>query len=418
MITVIGLGFVGLTTALGFSEKGFKVYGYDIDPKKKEQLKKGQIPFYEPNLEEKLKQHSNHCFSIVDDLKEAVVNSEVIFLCVGTPSQTDGSADLSYIFDAIKSITDQVSQPNFKVLVIKSTIPPSSTSESIKPFIEKLGIKVGLDVGLANNPEFLREGSAWDDFMNPDRIVIGLEDVKSEKVLKKIYAPFHAPIYLVSLNTAEFIKYLSNTLLATLISFSNEQSLIAKSIGDIDIKKAFQILHRDKRWYGEPANMTSYVFPGCGFGGYCLPKDTRALVSQSLQNSYSPELLMGTLKVNQLIKEYVVEDVSRNTGSQDQIGILGLSFKPNSNDIRETPAKAIIEGLLQRGYKNLVAYDPMAIDEFKQTYNLPIEYSPTLEMLLSKVKHVVILTAWDEFIQNEDVIKEKNVFDYRYLYCK
>ena len=416
MITVIGLGFVGLTTALGFSEKGFNVYGYDINPNKKDQLKKGDIPFYEPKLEGKLNQHLNHQFSIVDDLKDAVINSEIIFLCVGTPSQKDGSADLSYIFDAIKSVTNYIRKPEFKVLVIKSTIPPSSTSEKIKPYIEKLGFKVGMDVGVTNNPEFLREGSAWDDFMNPDRIVIGLEDDKSEELMKKIYEPFDASAYLVSLNTAEFIKYLSNTLLATLISFSNEQSLIARSIGDIDIKEAFQILHLDKRWFGAPAKMTSYVFPGCGFGGYCLPKDTRALVSQSLQKSYSPELLKSTLKVNHSIKEHVVEDVSRKAGSKDKIGILGLSFKPNSNDVRETPAKAIIEGLLQKGYRSIFAYDPMAVGEFNSAYNLPIEYAPTLETLLSEVEHVVILTAWDEFIDYEKFIKEKNVFDYRYIY--
>ena len=416
MITVIGLGFVGLTTALGFSDKGYIVYGYDINQKKKVMLREVNIPFYEPYLDKKLNQHLNKNFTIVDDLQEAVNNSEIIFLCVGTPSKTDGSADLSYIFEAIKSVTACIKKPNFKVLVIKSTIPPSSTSESIKPYLEKLGFKVGSDVGLTNNPEFLREGYAWDDFMNPDRIVIGQEDDKSGQFIEKIYQSFNAPIYHVSLNTAEFIKYLSNTLLSTLISFANEQSLIARSIGDIDIKKAFQVLHLDKRWFGTPANMTSYVYPGCGFGGYCLPKDMMALVNQSLKNSYSPELLISALKVNETIKKFVVDDVSRKAEEKDKIGILGLSFKPNSNDIRETPAKAIIDGLIQRGYKNIIAYDPMAIEEFKAAYGLPIEYSPNLELLLSRVNHVVILTAWEEFIKNEESIKTKNVFDYRYLY--
>ncbi|MGG3888366.1 UDP-glucose dehydrogenase family protein [Metabacillus fastidiosus] len=416
MITVIGLGFVGLTTALGFSDKGYNVYGYDIDQKKQDELRKGSIPFYEPYLEEKLTEHLNENFTIIDDLQEAVNNSEVIFFCVGTPSEKDGGAYLGYILDAIKSVTAHIRKPHFKVLVIKSTIPPSSTSGIIKQYIENLGFKIGVDIGLTNNPEFLREGYAWYDFMNPDRIVIGQEEDKGGQIVGKIYQAFNAPIYRVTLNTAEFIKYLSNTLLSTLISFSNEQSLIARSIGNIDIKNAFQILHLDRRWFGTPANMTSYVYPGCGFGGYCLPKDTMALVRQSLKNSYSPELLKSTLKVNETIKEFVVSDVAGKVNKEEKIGILGLSFKPNSNDIRGTQAKAIIEGLIKKGYKNIIAYDPMAIEEFKAAYNLPIEYSSNLKSLLSSVDHVVILTAWDEFIKNEESIRKKNVFDYRYIY--
>ncbi|MEH7014224.1 UDP-glucose/GDP-mannose dehydrogenase family protein [Neobacillus niacini] len=416
MITVIGLGFVGLTTALGFSEKGYHVYGFDIDQKKKDQLINGKTPFYEPNLNEKLNKHLNKGFTITDDLQEAVINSEVIFLCVGTPSKTDGSADLGYILEAIKNVAGYIKKPEFKVLVVKSTIPPSTTSERIKPYLENLGFKVGVEIGLTNNPEFLREGYAWDDFMNPDRIVIGQEDDKSGQMVETIYQTFNAPIYRVSLNTAEFIKYLSNTMLATLISFANEQSLIARSIGNIDIKKAFQVLHLDRRWSGAPANMSSYVFPGCGFGGYCLPKDTMALVIQSLKNSYTPELLTSTLKVNEAIKEFVVSDVAREVEKNENIGILGLAFKPNSNDIRDTPAKAIIQGLLQKGYTNIIAYDPMANEEFKEVYGFPIQYSPNLSSLLSMVNNVVILTAWDEFIENEESIKKKNVFDYRYIY--
>lgn len=374
------------------------------------------IPFYEPFLNEKLNKHLNKGFTITDDLQEAVNNSEVIFLCVGTPSKTDGSADLGYILNAIKSVVGYIKKPEFKVLVLKSTIPPSTTSERIKTYIESLGFKVGVDIGLANNPEFLREGYAWEDFMNPDRVVIGQEEEKSGQVVETIYQAFNAPIYRVTLNTAEFIKYLSNTMLATLISFANEQSLIAKSIGNIDIKKAFQVLHLDRRWIGAPANMTSYVFPGCGFGGYCLPKDTMALVSQSLKNSYTPELLKSALKVNETIKEFVVSDVAKKVDVNENIGILGLAFKPNSNDIRDTPSKAIIQGLLQKGYKNIIAYDPMANEEFKEVYGLPIEYSPTLKALLSRVNHVVILTSWDEFIKNKESIKKKNVFDYRYIY--
>lgn len=415
MITVIGLGFVGLTLALGFSDKNYKVYGYDNDQLKQEKLKKGNIPFYVENLEEKLNEHLNKNFLIVDNLEEAISNSEIIFICVGTPSKSDGSANLDYIFEAIRSVKASIVKPEYKVLVIKSTIPPSSTSEKIKTFIEELGFKVGTDIGLTNNPEFLREGSAWEDFMYPDRVVIGQEDEKSGEKVEEIYRCFHAPIYRVSLNTAEFIKYLSNTLLASLISFSNEQSIIAKLIGDIDIKKAFQVLHMDKRWFGTPAKMSTYVFPGCGFGGYCLPKDTAALVTQSLQNSYSPELLKSVLTVNEKMKDFVVNEIVEKTKTEEKIGILGLAFKPNTNDIRLTPSKGIIESLLNRGYKNIMAYDPMAMEEFKLAYGLAIDYSSSLSSLLSEVDHVVILTSWDEFKSNDELIKKKNVFDYRYI---
>ncbi|WP_312029635.1 UDP-glucose dehydrogenase family protein [Paenibacillus sedimenti] len=413
---MIGLGFVGLTTALGFSDKGYLVYGYDTSVVKTERLRKGMVPFYEPYLDEKLNQYMNNRFHIVDDLKDAVDRSEIIFFCVGTPSRADGSADLSYIFDAVKSVTECITKPQFKVLVIKSSVPPATTSECIKPYIESLGFKVGEDVGLINNPEFLREGYAWSNFMNPDRIVIGQESDRSGEIAENIYGPFRAPIYRVSLTTAEFIKYLSNTLLATLISFANEQSLIARAIGDIDIRTAFQVLHRDKRWFGTPAAMTSYVFPGCGFGGYCLPKDTLALVSQSIKNGYSPNILKSVIQVNEDIQQFVVRDITEQVGPEETIGILGLAFKPNSNDIRETPAKRIIEMLIQKGYRNIIVYDPMAMQEFKEAYSLPVEYASSINALLSKTGYVVILTAWDEFVTNELSIRKKHVFDYRYLY--
>ncbi|OLO26875.1 UDP-glucose 6-dehydrogenase [Alkalihalophilus pseudofirmus] len=412
----MGLGFVGLTTALGLCEKGFKVYGYEIDEKKKKHFRQGEIPFYEPHLEEKIKDHMNKKFSLVDDLQEAVTQSKAIFLCVGTPSNKDGSANIDYILEGINSVLNCLKTPDYKVLIIKSTIPPSTTSERIKPYIEKQGFNIGVDIGLTNNPEFLREGYAWEDFMQPDRIVIGQEDDRSGEIVERIYETFNAPIFRVSLNTAEFIKYLSNTLLATLISFANEQSLIAKSLGEINIKKAFQVLHLDKRWFGSPAKMSSYVYPGCGFGGYCLPKDTMALVSLALKNSYSPDVLNSTLKVNETVKNFVVNDIVEKVEEKQNIGILGLAFKPNSNDVRDTPTKGIIEGLLQKGYKNLIAFDPMAMEEFKEAYDLPVKYSQNLETLLLRVDYVVILTAWNEFIQNEIIIKEKKVFDYRYLF--
>ena len=415
MIAIVGLGFVGLTTALGFSQKNFKVYGYDINKHRISLIKKCQIPFYEPHLENACKTYLGNNFIIADSLQEAVSKSEVIFYCVGTPSGEDGSADLTYLYNAIDETLKGLDKDNYKVLVIKSTIPPSTTQEKIKPFIEKLGFTVGKDIGLANNPEFLREGCAWDDFIHPDRIVIGVEDQKSSEILNHCYKAFVAPIHKVSLNTGEFIKYLSNTLLSSLISYSNEMSMVANSIGGIDIPKAFKILHEDKRWFGQPAKMTSYVYPGCGFGGYCLPKDTMAIRSISDAKGFSPKILQSVIETNSLIKNFVVDCLIKEIKPNQAIGILGLSFKPDSDDVRETPSKDIIEKLLERGYSNLYAYDPMAVEVFKKAYNINIHYLDSLEDIVQKADFLVLLTAWNQFKERQDLLKRKPLYDFRYF---
>ncbi|SHJ39437.1 UDPglucose 6-dehydrogenase [Clostridium cavendishii DSM 21758] len=413
-ITVMGLGFVGLTTALGFSEKGYKVYGYDINCEKVEKIKNGILPFYEKSMEEILKKNINNNFLLVDSLKEAVENSKFIFFCVGTPCGEGGKAELTYLINAIKETLKYVKKGQYKILIIKSTVPPSTTKNRVKPFIEECGFIVGEDVGLANNPEFLREGCAWDDFINPDRIVIGQSDENTGRYIEEIYKCFNAPIYKVSLNTGEFVKYLSNTLLSTMISFSNEMSMIACEVGDINIKEAFKLLHIDKRWFGEPAKMSTYVYPGCGFGGYCLPKDTQAIYSLSKGNGFEAKILRSVLDVNNDIKYYLVNKVLKEVKSSEYIGILGLSFKPNSDDIRETPAKFFIEELIKRGHYNIIAYDPLAIDNFKKSYDLPIKYAKDLEEIMNKAENIIILTAWNEF-KNISNIEDKKIFDLRYM---
>lgn len=245
-ITVFGLGFVGLTTALGFAHFGCKVYGVDVDESRKNILRGGRLPFLEPHMDEILNAHLDKNFFVTDDVASAVSDSEIIFYCVGTPYGEDGSADLKYLFAAIDTTIDSVADKNFRVLVTKSTIPPSTTAERIFPYVQlKCGDK---NFAVANNPEFLREGHCWDDFINADRIVIGTDDVRAKKILTELYAPMNIPIKCVTPSTGEFIKYLSNTLLATLISFSNEMAQIADTIGGIDVAEAFKILHMDKRW--------------------------------------------------------------------------------------------------------------------------------------------------------------------------
>jgi len=415
-IAVIGLGFVGLTTALGLCEKGHIIYGYDLDAEKVDSLKDRIVPFFEPHLEDALNNHLNKKFYIVDSLADAVKESSVIFYCVGTPSMDDGSADLKYLKNAITKTINSIKKSSYKTLVIKSTVPPLTTQNKILPMIESLGMEIGRDVGLANNPEFLREGYSWEDFLNPDRIVLGIADEKSNDILENVYKPFNAPIHKTSLNTGEFIKYLSNTMLSTMISFANEMSMIAYTMGDIDIASAFRILHQDNRWFGSPANMSSYVYPGCGFGGYCLPKDTKAICSLSNSKGYSASLLNSVLEVNKRIKPFLINHLVSNLPNDEYIGILGLSFKPGSDDVRESPAKDFIELLIQRGYNRIIAYDPLASDLFSKTYSLPIQYAKSIKNVIDKTKNIVILTAWPEFKTITESESELNLFDFRYMF--
>ncbi len=415
MITVLGLGFVGLTTALGFSEKGFKVYGYDVNKEKVNLITQQKTPFFEKGLQEVLKRNLNKNFILTDDLELSVKESKVVIICVGTPSDDKGRADLKYIKSALDSIMAVMDKNDKKIVITKSTIPPSTTTSEIIPYIASKGFEVGKNIYVANNPEFLREGHAWDDFINPDRIVIGTEDEYTKCIMSEIYAGFNVPIHFVSLNTGEFIKYLSNTFLSTLISYSNEMSMIADAIGNIDIKDAFKIFHEDKRWFGNPASMQSYAYPGCGFGGYCLPKDTQALVQKACEYGYDAKILTNVIKVNKEIKPHWIEKIKLTTSKDAHITILGLSFKPESDDIRQTPVLEIINLLLDNDYKNIIAYDPLANDLFDKTYHLPIEYAVSMEEAIQKSETIIIATGWRMFIDNKHLFADKNVFDLRYV---
>lgn len=416
MIAVIGLGFVGLTTALGFSFKKKKVYGFDADKGLLRSLGQGKCRIQEPFLEKILRRELGKNFFAVESLKEAVRRSRVIFFCVGTPDMAaTGEADLSHLLRAVQDVLSVIDKGVYKTLVVKSSVPPSSTDEIIKPFIEQQGFKVGKDVGLVCNPEFLREGSAWLDFIKPDRIILGEMQKRDGDILEKLYKPFAAPVVRVSLNTAEFIKYLSNALLSNLISFSNEMSMMAGAIGGIDIKKAFLALHQDRRWSGKPAAMTTYVYPGCGFGGYCLPKDTRALRYLSRKKGFEPLMIDSALLVNDKIKEHVCCCLEESLSKQDCLGVLGLSFKAESDDVRGTPAKDIIELFLKKGFKKIVAYDPQACDNFRTCYDLPIEYAKNMDQVFKKARKIVILTGWKEFKNKiRPGVKDK-VLDFRYI---
>lgn len=412
MVTVFGLGFVGLTTALGFAHLGYEVYGVDVDEQRKECLKNGQLPFLEPEMDVVLKKHLNQNFHVTDDVKQAIAESEYVFYCVGTPYGESGNANLEYLFSAIDTTLDAIEDDKFRVLVTKSTIPPSTTAEKILPYVKK-NKKVENLVGVANNPEFLREGHCWDDFINADRIVLGCNDDVSATMLRKLYEPMQLPVFVVSHSTGEFVKYLSNTLLATLISYSNEMSEVADVIGGIEVAEAFRILHMDKRWNN--CNMTSYVYPGCGYGGYCLPKDTCALLAQSKAKGYEPHILREVIEINKNRASVMAEKITATIDKSKIVGILGLSFKPESDDVRDTPAYRIIKELQSKGYSKIVAYDPVAKDEFRRCYpDVDIEYELNKKAVLEKADVVAIVTAWQEF-KDINEICSKPIVDCRYM---
>lgn len=412
MITVVGMGFVGLTTALGFAHFGQTVYGLESQAERKAALEKCEPPFLEPHFREELSEHLNQNFFLTDRICEAVEKSECIFYCVGTPCGENGEADLSALFEAIRQTVPYMNQENKPLLIIKSTVPPGSTQWRIFPFLEELGLKEGENVLLANNPEFLREGHCWEDFVYPDRIVAGTSREETARRIQKLYEPFQSMVKIVSWNTAEFIKYLSNSLLATMISFSNEMANAAERIGDIQTGEAFRILHMDKRWNG--CNMSSYVYPGCGYGGYCLPKDTKAMKSLAECAGAGMPLLSSVIATNEGMAASIAGRIAEKTTPQQRIGVMGLSFKPHSNDVRDCASFKIMLELIHLGYQHFAAYDPAATEEFISAYHLEADYCNSLEELCEKSDVMILLTAWPEF-QKIHELTDKPVLDYRYV---
>ena len=418
MIGVIGLGFVGLTTALGFSESGVPTMVYDIDETKLNVIRSGEIPFYEPELKEALSRNLGKNFTIVENMADLIDNSEIIFICVGTPKGSDGKADLSQIRSVIDAMLSKVKADDKKIILIKSTVPPSTTNY-MQEYIHKNGETRDENLIIGMNPEFLREGHAWEDFTNPDRIVVGIscDNVHKQKIAE-IYKNFKKEIIFTNPRTAEFLKYLSNTLLSTLVSFSNEMSVIAKNIGGIDIAGAFKMLHLDKRFSGNPANIVSYIYPGCGYGGYCLPKDTEAIVRLSESLGFRPDILEGNISMNENVMNFLVNDFTQKYQDKSlSIGILGLSFKQDSDDIRETPALRCIETLKERGYNKIIAYDPMAMSNFAKAHPmLKITYAKSAKELIKGSQAIFIITAWKEFADLD--FQGKLVYNFRYMQLK
>jgi UDPglucose 6-dehydrogenase len=391
-IAVVGAGYVGIVSGACFAKLGSNVICVDVDEKKVESINKGKAPIYELDLDEILSSYRDRIHATID-YKSAIEGSEITFVCVGTPSLKDGGIDLSYVKQVVKNIGRILKDiDKWHDVVIKSTVLPGTSQNILLPILEKYSEKkAGKDFGLSMNPEFLREGTAAYDFLNPDRIVIGSFDNKSKEVLKKLYSDFDCPIIETSLSAAEMIKYASNCFLGTKISFINEIGNFCKEIG-VDTYEVADGVGLDKR-IGR-----AFLNSGIGWGGSCFPKDINALICWAKQNGYSSKILDDVVKVNDIQPLKLVELLKKHIPNLKgkKIGVLGLAFKPNTDDIRESRAIPIILKLTEEGAQ-IKVYDPKAMDNFKQQFpNIKIHYCSSADEVLGS-DAVLITTIWDEF---------------------
>lgn len=389
-ISVIGCGYVGAVTGVCFAELGHDVFFVDTDPAKIEAVRSGVSPIYEPGLNELLAKNRGR-ISATTDAHQAVQDTEITFVCVGTPSNSDGSIDLTHIRSACRDIGHVLKQKDeTHIVVIKSTVLSGTTEGVVRQMLEEESGKIAhTDFGLASNPEFLREGSALHDFFSPDRIVIGVADEVSRRALDNLYSSFKCPKVVTTIPVAEMIKYVSNAFLATKISFANEIGNICKKIG-VDTNEVFWGVGLDHRI--NPAFFQS----GIGFGGSCFPKDVKALISQAESAGVEPKILKDVIGVNEKQPSNLVDLLQLHVPDLDKrnIGLLGLAFKPKTDDIRESRAIPIVEKLLKEG-ANVIAYDPLAMNNFRKLYP-QIEYASSARDTLG-ADAILITTEWQEF---------------------
>ena len=389
-ISIIGTGYVGLVTGTCFAKLGNRVICVDIDRKKVQLINDGISPIYEEGLDDVLAENKNN-IEATTDYENAVNNSDVTFICVGTPSESDGGIDISFVKDATIVIAKQLKKKDDRHLVVmKSTVLPGTTKDVVLPLLEKhSGKKTGQDFGLAMNPEFLREGVAVNDFLKPDRIIIGFYDEGSRDMLRELYKDFSCPIVETTLSAAEMIKYASNAFLATKISFINEIGNMCKKL-DIDAYEVADGVGLDKR-IGR-----AFLDSGIGWGGSCFPKDLDALIVWAKKNGEIPRIIESVVEVNELQPLKLVEILKKHIPSLKgkTIGVLGLAFKPNTDDIRESKAIPIVGELLKQGAQ-VKAYDPKATENFKKLYP-QIEYCLSADEALQS-DAILITTKWDEF---------------------
>ena len=417
-VSVLGTGYVGLVSGVCLAELGHSVVCVDVDIKKVDQINRGIAPIHEKGLDDLLAKNVGSRLTATADLDQAVTHSELSLIAVGTPF--DGQEiDLSYI----RRVSDEIgkslaTKSDYHVVVVKSTVVPGTTDTVVTPILENAsGKKAGRDFGVGMNPEFLREGDAVVDFMAPDRIVLGAMDEQSLSVMKDLYAPFPS-VDTLSTNpkTVEMIKYTANSLLATMISFSNEIGNLCKTTGGVDVAEVMQGVHLDKRLSPIMENgqrivpsFTTYIEAGCGFGGSCFPKDVKALISYGKAIGEPMHLLDSVISVNQAQPNQMIAMLEKHFPSFDniRITILGLAFKPETDDMRESPAIPVIRTLTDRGAK-ISAFDPVAKEEAEKLFGNTITYSDTLDDALQQSEAVLVLTRWDVFKALPGIVKKMN----------
>jgi len=419
-ITVVGTGYVGLVTGTCFAEVGMDVTCVDIDSKKIENLQNGILPIYEPGLEEMvLRNTEKKRLHFSTSLEESIKEAEVAFIAVGTPPDEDGSADLKYVL-AVASGIGKYMQKEL-VVVTKSTVPVTTAEKVHKALEEQLKIRnLNLDFYVASNPEFLKEGAAIDDFMKPDRIVVGTNSARAEEIMRKLYKPFLMnghPIIFMDIPSAEMTKYAANAMLATKISFMNDIANLCEIMG--------ANVNMVRKGIGSDARIGhKFIYPGVGYGGSCFPKDVKALIKTAKEQDYDMRILNAVEEVNELQKEVLFNKIRthfNNDLAGKNFAIWGLSFKPKTDDMREAPSLVIIEKLLQAG-AGVVAYDPVAMHEAKRVLGDTIAYSTDMYNTLNKADALLIVTEWPEFrspdfeemkkrLNQQLIFDGRNVFD-------
>ncbi|SIR10677.1 UDP-glucose dehydrogenase family protein [Pontibacter lucknowensis] len=418
-IAVVGTGYVGLVTGTCFAEVGIDVTCIDIDSKKIDNLKQGILPIYEPGLEEMvLRNAQKERLSFSTSLAASVQGCQVAFIAVGTPPGEDGSADLKYVLAVAREIGRSMN--DYLVVVTKSTVPVGTAAkvrQAIAEELEARGADIAFDV--ASNPEFLKEGAAIDDFLKPDRIVVGVDSDRAEQVMGKLYKPFLMnghPLIFMDIPSAEMTKYAANAMLATKISFMNDIANLCEIMG-ADVNMVRKGIGSDARIGNK------FIYPGIGYGGSCFPKDVKALIKTASENGYSMEVLKSVETVNEKQKSVLFNKVM-NYFSGDLEGktfaVWGLSFKPKTDDMREAPSLVIIEKLLEQGAK-VKAYDPVAMKEARHSLGDRIEYGKDEYETLIDADALLLVTEWPEFRSPNfavvsKLMKEKVVFDGRNIY--
>ncbi len=418
-IAIVGTGYVGLVSGACFAEMGADVTCVDVDKRKIEMLQKGQIPIYEPGLDELVERNvADGRLHFSTDLGECLDQVKIVFSAVGTPPDEDGSADLRYVLEVAREFGRKINR--YTLLVTKSTVPVGTASKvkaAVAEELAKRGVDVPFDV--ASNPEFLKEGDAIDDFMKPDRVVVGVESDRAKELMERLYKPFMMNNYrmiFTDVASAEMIKYAANSMLATRISFMNDIANLCEIVGaDVNMVR---------KGIGADARIGSkFLYPGCGYGGSCFPKDVKALIRTAAQQGYRMQVLEAVEAVNERQKGILFEKIERYFNGDlagRSVAMWGLSFKPETDDMREAPSLVLIERLLAAGCK-VRAYDPIAMDEARRRLGDKIEYCSSKYDALEGADALMIVTEWKQFrLPNwsrvAELMKGRVVIDGRNIY--